>query len=317
MTRLARFRFGGKDRLGILRGENYVDPTRATAARLRAEGVWNAEALARAEVPGDLIGILEGGAQTRARLSEAITFAEGLPTDEARASELILPVAETTTLVPIPRPPKIICVGRNYREHAEEAGLPIPDIPILFARFPNTQIAHGESIIVPTVSEQLDWEGELAVVIGRGGRHIDSRNAMEHVGGYTIFNDVSVRDYQFRVTQYTSGKNFHASGPIGPAVTLTDEGLNPHALEITTTVNGVLKQRGNTSAMIFDIPTLIAHISEFVELEPGDIIPTGTPAGVGFKRTPAQFLRHGDRVEVAIDGLGVLSNPVENEVQHA
>lgn len=169
---------------------------------------------------------------------------------------------------------------------------------------------------MPTVSEQVDWEGELALVIGTGGRHIAASDAMTHVAGLTIFNDVSVRDFQFRVTQYTAGKNFQASGPVGPTVSLVDEGLDPHALEITTTVNGVVKQRGNTGEMIFDIPTLIAHISEFVELEPGDIIPTGTPAGVGFKRTPAEFLRPGDLVEVEIDGLGVLQNPVVAEVPH-
>lgn len=316
MTRVARFRARGIDRIGILRGDHYVDPTRAMAELLRDRGVWNAQELAAAQVPNDLIGILAGGVATLDAIAAAVAHAEGLPPESARAGELIFPIAETTTLVPIPRPPKIICVARNYREHAKEAGLPIPEIPILFPRFANTQLADEEPIIVPTVSEQVDWEGELALVIGTGGRHIAQRDAMSHVAGFTIFNDVSVRDYQFRVTQYTAGKNFQASGPIGPAVALTDEGLDPHALEITTTVNGIVKQRGNTSAMIFDIPTLISHISEFVELEPGDIIPTGTPAGVGFKRTPAEFLRPGDRVEVAIDGLGVLSNPVEAEVRH-
>lgn len=316
MTRVARFRFLGAERLGILRGDHYVDPTRATTALLRERGVWNAAALAHARVPNDTVGILAGGPDTLAALGDAVAYAEALEPDLARAEGLIVPVSETRTLVPIPRPPKIICVARNYGEHAKEAGLPIPEIPILFPRFANTQLADGEAILIPAASDQVDWEGELAVVIGSGGRHIPEREALEHVGGYTIFNDVSVRDFQFRVTQYTAGKNFQASGPIGPTISLTDEGLDPHGLEITTSVNGVVKQRGNTNAMIFDIPTLIAHISEFIELEPGDIIPTGTPSGVGFKRTPAEFLRHGDRVEVAIAGLGVLSNPVENEVQH-
>ncbi len=138
---------------------------------------------------------------------------------------------------------------------------------------------------------------------------------MEHVAGYTIFNDVSVRDYQFRVTQYTEGKNFHASGPVGPSIALVDEGLDPHALPIVTTINGVVKQDASTDELIFDIPTIIEHISTFIELEPGDVIPTGTPAGVGFKRTPPEFLREGDVIDVAIEGIGVLTNPVINEVR--
>jgi 2-keto-4-pentenoate hydratase/2-oxohepta-3-ene-1,7-dioic acid hydratase in catechol pathway len=181
---------------------------------------------------------------------------------------------------------------------------------MVFGRFSNTLIGDGAPILAPRVSEQLDWEGELAVVIGRGGGHIDKADALSHVAGYSIFNDVTVRDYQFRVTQYTAGKNFRASGPFGPYLLTADEAGDPQGLEITTTVNGEVKQSGATADMLFDVATLIESISEWIDLEPGDVIPTGTPHGVGFKRTPPEFLRAGDTVAVSITGLGTLANPV-------
>lgn len=313
MTRLARFRHSGEDRLGVVLEDDYVDLTRAFAASLTAKGEARAAALAAAVLPPDALAYLQNGATATAALQEAVAYARGLDTAVARSEGILVPRSAAKVLVPIPNPPKIVCVARNYGKHAEEAGLRISEIPILFPRFAVTQVADGDPVVVPSVSRELDWEGELAVVIGTGGHRIPRDEAMAHVAGYTIFNDVSVRDYQFRVTQYTGGKNFHASGPVGPHISLADEGLDPHRLRITTTVNGVVKQDANTEEMIFDIPTLIEHISEFVELEPGDIIPTGTPAGVGFKRTPPEFLTDGDVVAVAIEGIGTLTNPVRDE----
>jgi 2-keto-4-pentenoate hydratase/2-oxohepta-3-ene-1,7-dioic acid hydratase in catechol pathway len=184
---------------------------------------------------------------------------------------------------------------------------------MVFARFTNTLVGDGGAIIAPRVSEQLDWEGELAVVIGKGGGHIARGDALSHVAGYSIFNDVTVRDYQFRVTQYTAGKNFRASGPCGPYLVSADELGDAQALEITTTVNGEVKQSASTADMLFDVPALIEHISEWIDLEPGDVIATGTPAGVGFKRSPPEFLRAGDSVAVTISGLGTLANTVVAE----
>jgi 2-keto-4-pentenoate hydratase/2-oxohepta-3-ene-1,7-dioic acid hydratase in catechol pathway len=222
---------------------------------------------------------------------------------------------QTPILTPIARPPKIICVARNYAEHAREAGLEISPIPILFARFSNTLVADGAPVVVPAVSTHVDWEGELAIIIGKssGGRRLRRDEAMDYVFGYSIFNDVSIRDYQFRVTQYTAGKNFRASGPFGPAIVTADEIADPHKLDIKTTLNGELMQFANTDTMIYDIPTILEHISDFIDLEPGDVIPTGTPAGVGFKRKPPVFLKHGDTITVEIPGIGVLSNPVIDE----
>ncbi|MCE3555795.1 fumarylacetoacetate hydrolase family protein [Pseudonocardia sp. RS11V-5] len=313
MTRIARFRHAGRNKFGVLDGDSFVDATRAYAAAQQAKGVPHADALADVVLPPDLLVFFESGDTGTAALQEAVAYAAALDPEVARREGIRVDRSEATVAVPIPRPPKIVCVARNYAKHAAEANLQISEIPILFPRFGATQIADGEAIIVPTVSKEVDWEGELAVVIGKGGRHIRKEDAFAHVGGYTIFNDVSVRDYQFRVTQYTGGKNFHASAPVGPHITLADEGLNPHNLRITTTVNGVVKQDATTAEFIFDIPTLIEHISEFIELEPGDIIPTGTPAGVGFKRQPPEFLADGDVVEVSVEGIGTLTNPVRNE----
>lgn len=225
------------------------------------------------------------------------------------------PLDGVKLLPPVPRPTKIICVGRNYAEHAREAGLEISEIPILFARFANTLVADGDPVMVPAVSDNLDWEGELAVIIGKStnGRRIGKSEAMDYVFGYSIFNDVTVRDFQFRITQYTAGKNFRTSGPFGPAIVTADELTDPHNLDIRTTLNGEVMQSANTSAMIFDIPTILEHIAEFIDLEAGDVIPMGTPAGVGFKRTPPIFLKAGDTITVEIPGIGVLSNPVVQE----
>jgi 2-keto-4-pentenoate hydratase/2-oxohepta-3-ene-1,7-dioic acid hydratase in catechol pathway len=224
-------------------------------------------------------------------------------------------LSEVKLLPPIGRPPKIICVARNYAEHAKEAGLEISPIPIIFARFANTFVADGDPVIVPSVSTHLDWEGELAIIIGKNtnGRRLRREEAMDYVFGYSIFNDVTVRDYQFRVTQYTAGKNFRASGPFGPVIVTADEIADPHKLDIRTTLNGEVMQFANTETMIYDIPTILEHISDFIDLEAGDVIPTGTPAGVGFKRKPPIFLKDGDRITVEISGIGALSNPVIDE----
>lgn len=313
MTKIARFRHRGSVRLGVVSGEDYIDVTKTYAALLASSGGANSERAAEGILPPDSLAYFQGGEHTYRALREAVAFVVRLDADVARRDGLLVRRDDTSTLVPIPNPPKIVCVARNFGKHAAEAGLQVSEIPILFARFPATQIADGEPILVPTVTEQVDWEGELAVVIGKGGHRISKEDAFDHVAGYTIFNDVSMRDYQFRVAQYTGGKNFKASGPVGPHITLVDEGLDPHNLKIRTTVNGVIKQDASTDEFIFSIPDIIEHISEFVPLEAGDIIPMGTPAGVGFKRNPPEFLRDGDEIVVTVEGLGSLRSPVKNE----
>jgi 2-keto-4-pentenoate hydratase/2-oxohepta-3-ene-1,7-dioic acid hydratase in catechol pathway len=310
---LVTYEEGGEARIGVLDGESVIDARRAVALKLRAHGETRASALATAQVPADMTELLRGGPGA---LEAVRGGAEYAASGDLGPEELVIrPASSVRLLCPVPRPPKIVCVARNYAEHAREAGRELPEIPILFARFPVTLVAPGAPVVRPTVSHELDWEGELAVVIGRGGRHITREAAMDHVAGYTIFNDVTVRDYQFRVTQYTAGKNFSASGPLGPWLVLADEVADPHDLRITTTVSGELMQDGSTQDMIFDIPAIIEHVSEFVELEPGDVIPTGTPSGVGFTRKPPRFLVPGDTVRVEVSSLGVLENPVVDEEQ--
>lgn len=303
--KLVSYSEDGKARFGLVLGDRVIDVARASQA-FRNDDPSIAEISARIEFFFEDCATL----LPSLRKIEAKFLAGG---DQSAVSR---PIGEVRILPPIPRPPKTICVARNYAEHAKEAGLEISPIPILFPRFSATFIADGDPVLVPSVSDNLDWEGELAVVIGKptAGKRISKAEAMDYVFGYTIFNDVKVRDYQFRVTQYTAGKNFRSTGPIGPMIVTADEVPNPHDLQITTTLNGEVMQSANTSTMIYDIPTILENIAEFIDLEPGDIIPTGTPAGVGFKRKPPIFLKDGDVIMVEIPGIGTLSNPVKNEV---
>ena len=219
-----------------------------------------------------------------------------------------LPLAEVELGPPVPDPQKIVCLGLNYRDHAAETGMPEPAAPILFAKFANSLIGHGAPIVRPTASEQIDYEAELAVVIGRKGKNIPKERAYEHVFGYTTINDVTARDRQRNHKQWFLGKALDTFCPMGPWVATADE-VEPENLEVKCWVNGELRQDANTRDLIFDIPTLIATISQGMTLVPGDIISTGTPAGVGIGMKPPTFLKSGDVVEMTITGLGKLSNP--------
>ena len=207
---------------------------------------------------------------------------------------------------------KILCVGVNFRPHIEEMGRQVPDYPVVFTRFPASLVGDGENLVRPRVSEKYDFEGELAVVIGKAARHVQRERALDYVAGYCCFMDGSVRDWQRHTTQFTPGKNFERSGAIGPMVAAA-EVPDPAALELTTRVNGEVMQRGRIGDLVFDIPTLIAYCTTFVQLLPGDVIATGTPGGVGAARTPPVWLKDGDVVEVEISQLGVLRNPVRDE----
>jgi 2-keto-4-pentenoate hydratase/2-oxohepta-3-ene-1,7-dioic acid hydratase in catechol pathway len=211
---------------------------------------------------------------------------------------------------PIPRPPKIICIGLNYRDHAAESNMPIPQTPTVFAKFPTAVIAPGEPIVLPKASTQPDYEAEFAVVIGRRGRHIPEDRWLDHVFGYTILNDVSARDFQMATSQWMIGKTFDTFAPFGPAIVTADEIEDPHNLAISLDLNGETMQSSNTSNLIFTVPKLVAYLSSVFTLEPGDIIATGTPGGVGFARKPPRYLLPGDECRVRIEGLGELYNPV-------
>ena len=222
-------------------------------------------------------------------------------------------LSDVQLLPPITNPDKIICVGLNYESHRKETGRPEVGFPTLFTRFANTQIGHGEAMWQPAESSNFDYEGELAVVIGQGGWKIPEDRALEHVAGYSCYNDGSVRDWQRHTSQFTPGKNFRHTGPFGPWLITSDEIPDPSTLTLTTRLNGEVMQHATTDLLIFTIPVLINYISRFTRLEPGDVIVSGTPGGVGFKRDPQVFMGPGDVVEIEISKIGILRNPIEAE----
>jgi 2-keto-4-pentenoate hydratase/2-oxohepta-3-ene-1,7-dioic acid hydratase in catechol pathway len=217
---------------------------------------------------------------------------------------------------PVPDPEKIICLGLNYRSHADEAGLELPKVPMLFAKYRNALTGPTSPIVLPAISREIDYEGELAVVIGRRCRDIRADHALDYVAGYMVLNDVSARDIQLRTSQWLSGKSMDTFAPCGPAL-LLNEIIDPQTLDISTRVNGQTLQQGNTRNMIFPVRDVLAYVSQLMTLEPGDVISTGTPEGVGFKRTPPIFLKEGDVVEVEVEGIGVLRNPVVASAREA
>ena len=248
----------------------------------------------------DLKGLLETGG-----LSRAADVANGRPAD--------FPIEEIEFLPLIPNAQKIICVAVNYLAHAREAGRTIGEHPVLFHRHTQTQVGHQQPLLVPKASHQLDFEGEIAVILGKGGAHIKPEDAMDHVAGYSCYNEGSVRDWQFHVHQYSMGKNFNATGGFGPWLVTTDDIPDPDALTVTTRLNGKQMQFGEFNDVAFNIPTLISYVSRALPWCAGDVIVTGTPGGVGFKRTPPIFLTEGDSVEVDVNLVGTLVNSVQNE----
>ena len=234
----------------------------------------------------------------------------GIDLFQARRGARSVSFDDSLLLPPVPDPKKIVCVGLNYRDHAEESGMPIPENPILFAKFANAIVGHGRPIVVPPISEQVDYEAELGVVIGRRARAVAIEDALEFVLGYTCLNDVSARDLQFADGQWVRGKTLDTFCPIGPWIVTTDEVPDPQALGIRCIVNGEKLQDSTTAQMVFGVAELVSFISQAITLEPGDIIATGTPPGVGFARTPPVWLKPGDTVTVELDGIGALTNPV-------
>lgn len=217
-------------------------------------------------------------------------------------------------LPPLPSPGKIVCVGLNYADHSAESGYELPSYPTIFGRFNSSLIGHRAPIVRPRVSDQLDWEGEFVAVIGRGGRDIPKESALDHVVGYSLFNDGSIRDYQFKAPQWTVGKNFDDTGAFGPYLVTADE-LPPGCagLRLQTRLNGEVVQDVSTDDIVFDVATLVSVLSEAFSFQPGDIIVTGTPSGIGMARKPQLWMKPGDVCEVEVEGLGVLSNPIVDQ----
>jgi acylpyruvate hydrolase len=222
--------------------------------------------------------------------------------------------ASLTFLAPVSRPSKIVCLGLNYKDHAEESGLPIPEFPVLFARFPSSLIGHNAPIILPKVSASLDWEAELVLVLGKGGKAISEADALSYVAGYSCFNDASIREYQFKSPQWTAGKNFDDTGAFGPWFVTPDElPAGASGLKIECRVDGEVRQSSNTGQLIFSVARTINLLSEFMTLEAGDVIVMGTPGGVGVARKPPLFMKAGEVCEIEIEGIGLLRNPIVAE----
>jgi 2-keto-4-pentenoate hydratase/2-oxohepta-3-ene-1,7-dioic acid hydratase in catechol pathway len=232
---------------------------------------------------------------------------------EASTPNTAYSIGTVKLLAPIPKPRKLICVGLNYRDHAAETGSEIPDVPTIFNKFATSVIGPGDNIVLPKVSSKPDYEAEFAFVIGKGGRHIKAEDWKNHIFGYTIVNDVSARDYQRATTQWLMGKTFDTFAPMGPWIVTADSIEDPHNLDISIEINGEILQKSNTRELIFKIPDLLTFLSSVFTLEPGDIVSTGTPAGVGVARNPPRFLKAGDDVAVKIPAIGELRNPVVAE----
>ena len=255
------------------------------------------------EIGPDLQILAQSGPQKHAEISALVD-----------ASEATLMADELRPALPIARPGKLLCLGLNYAGHAKEGGHEVPTYPALFLRVLTSLMAAGEPMVRPRISDKLDFEAELMLVIGKAGRHISEAEALDHVFGYTVFNDGSVRNFQRLSSQWTPGKNFDGTGPVGPIVVTPDE-VPPGAsgLRILSRLDGEIMQDSNTSDMIFSTAKTIAIVSEFSTLEPGDLIAMGTPQGVGYARTPPVFMKPGQRIEIEIEGIGVLANPVVAE----
>lgn len=284
--RLLSFEKNGKPALGVRLGEQVVDLS-----------------VAAPDLRGGLLSLIKAGPEAMAKAQSA-----------AEAASDTVPLESLTLRVPIANPPKVICVGRNYAAHAAEGGAEPPTYPDIFMRSRLSLIAHDAPIVRPKLSDKLDYECELMVVIGKTARKVSEAEALDCVAGYSIFNDATLRDYQRRTTQWTIGKNFDDSGPFGPELVTPDElPAGCVGLQIQTRLNGEVMQDANTADMIFPVATTISLLSQTMTLEPGDLIATGTPEGVGYARKPPVWMKGGDVVEVEVEGIGVLRNPVVDE----
>jgi 2-keto-4-pentenoate hydratase/2-oxohepta-3-ene-1,7-dioic acid hydratase in catechol pathway len=272
-------------RIGALRDQTIVDLTRVDPG-----------------LPADMLALLASGSIARAERALA-----------AAGPEHAIRLADARLGPPIARPGKIMCIGLNYRDHARETNQAVPDFPTLFAKYSSCVIGPGEPIVLPRLTKEIDYEAELGVVIGKRAKHVAEAEALEYVAGYVPFNDVSARDYQRRTSQWTIGKTFDTFGPMGPALVTADEVPDPHGLDIQLSIDGEVLQHSNTRELVFSVQQLISILSGVVTLEPGDLISTGTPSGVGAARTPKRWLRPGETVRIEIEKLGALSNPVVDE----
>lgn len=314
--RLVTFEFQGRTRLGAEQDGHVVDLNRGYALLLATREAADFQGRADRELPADMRSFLDLWDHSLPPAKEVLVFARSVQaTGGPLAQAMVHPLQAVRLRAPILNPRKIICLGLNYRDHAQESKAEIPTDPILFSKYPTAIIGPEDPILLPGVSKEVDYEAELAFLMARRGRHISKAQALDYVAGYTIFHDVSARDYQIRKPggQWMSGKTFDTFAPMGPALVTKEDIPDPHVLDITCTVSGELLQSSNTKHLIFSIPDIVAYCSHIFTLEPGDVIATGTPGGVGFARKPPRFLKDGDVAVIEIQGIGTLRNPVKND----
>ncbi|MGI5835895.1 MAG: fumarylacetoacetate hydrolase family protein [Chloroflexota bacterium] len=316
--RLVTFRYDGSTAVGALVDGKVIHLPRAYAGYLSSQGTPLAYLLAEAQMPGDILPFLAAGERALVAAERAIEYVKSMSAATPgprgpRGERLSFSLDEVALLAPIPRPGKILCIGLNYRDHAEEIGLKLPERPVLFSKYSSCVIGPGEPIVIPSITDKVDYEAELAVVIGKTAKGVEAEKALDYVAGYTLMNDVSARDAQMGDKQWVRGKSFDTFGPMGPALVTKDEIADPGKLGISLRLNGQVMQNSNTSNLVFGVPELIAFLSQAITLEPGDVIATGTPGGVGTSRKPQVFLKAGDVVVVDVEGVGALENPVVAE----
>jgi acylpyruvate hydrolase len=304
-VRFVTFTAGGRTRAGLAVDGHIVD--------LAAAGTASGTKAGQSAVPDSVIGVLEVGEPALEAARRVETWARGELQAGRRPTApdgqpIIFDAREVRLGPPIPRPGKIICLGLNYADHAREGGSEVPKVPMFFAKFANTLIGSGESIVLPRESQRMDYEAEFAFVIGKKGKHVPLDRAMDYVAGYMNLNDVSARDLQSETSQFFRGKGGDTWAPCGPYLVTRDEVADPGNLGIRCTLNGQVMQNSNTNQLIFGVPFLVHHLTKTVTLEPGDVISTGTPSGVGNARKPPVYLKPGDVVKIEVEGLGTLEN---------
>ncbi|MGJ9386017.1 fumarylacetoacetate hydrolase family protein [Salipaludibacillus sp. CF4.18] len=307
--KLVTYSYNGFTRIGAVTADKeVVDLNYAYQALLESQGKFRSEIIAEAFLPANMEGFLQGGIESLSIAKEVIEFA--INNRDAYKHTLVHEFENVKIEAPVQKPGKIICVGHNYREHIEEMGRELPLFPVVFAKFANTVIGPQDDIPFFQISEQLDYEAEFAFVVGKRARNVSQEDALDYVAGYTIANDVTYRDIQRRTLEWLQGKTVEGSAPMGPWLVTSDELTDPSGLGVRLTVNGEERQKTNTENFVFDVKYLVEFLSNLMTLEPGDIVLTGTPGGVGVARDPQLFLKDGDIVRIEIDKIGELENKV-------
>lgn len=307
--KIVNYEWNGQNRTACVQEGKVYDLNRAYESVLRAEGHPRAEAWANVMVPHNIIEFLEGGDGTMELAKKSVEFVRSA-SGQMDPSGIVFSREDVRLKAPVLKPNKIICVGHNYKDHILEMGRELPEYPVAFAKFNNTIIGPEDDIPLPDITNQLDYEAEFAIVIGRKARNVSYDEARDYVAGYTIANDITARDMQRRTIQWLQGKTLDGSAPLGPWLVTRDEIQDPHNLEVVLHVNGEERQRANTKNLVFNVNRLIEFFSEILTLEPGDVILSGTPGGVGFARNPQVFLKDGDEVRIEVENIGVLKNTV-------